>query len=249
MKKNIKYVLTLVFGIGVMFLAQSCGDSLGIEDNYSKKLISGKDIKDISYKEYVKITRDTLIFYSDTTIHVDTVHYPVYDSVKNSKSYPTKGFVFDMYSLVYSKNFQPDYYPIMSMSSNITVEYINTKPILNISMDIQYAIQKSNPYFKEFNELPKSIKIELRGVTLFTNYLYYLDGEPGSGNFGSIVLINNSDNRLTYEGRNSNLSFYVKDYITSPDDNNKVLYVSGVLVYNSKTSGVELFNLVNMLLY
>lgn len=232
-----------------MFLAQSCGDSLGIEDNYSKKLISGKDIKDISYKEFVKITRDTLIFYSDTTIHVDTVHYPVYDTVNNAKQYPSRGFVFDVYTLVWSNMFQTYSSESLIDSDNITIDYINGYPILNINFNISFAKMKQDPIYKVFNERPKSLKIDLRGVTLNTNFYYVLNGGLGSGAYGSIDLLNDEGRIMSYDGQNSGLSFYIIRYITAPDDDKKVLYVRGVVLYESKNSHYIIYNEIDLTFY
>lgn len=249
MKKNTKYILSMMIALGLMFLAQSCGDSLGIEDNYSKKLISGKDIKDISYKEYVKITRDTLIFYSDTTIHVDTVHYPVYDSVNSSNQYPTQGIVFDVYTLIYSKFFQAYVAQSNIKTNNVTVNYINNIPIINLNLELTFNNHKNDPIFKYFNELPKSLTIDLRGLTLNSNYYYELSGAKGSGAYGSIVIMNSEGRSLTYEEKNSDLTFYIVRYITAPNDDKKVLYLRGAIMYHSKTSDYMIYNEIDITFY
>lgn len=239
-----------MIALGLMFLAQSCGDSLGIEDNYSKKLISGKDIKDISYKEFVKITRDTLIFYSDTTIHVDTVHYPVYDTVMNSsKKYPTQGVLFDVYTLIDSKSFQA--YSSMSKANNstVTVDYINDTPLLNLNLELLFSTYKNDPLYQWFNELPKSLKIDVRGISFLSNYYYTLNGGMGSGEYASIVLINYEGRSFTYEGQNSGITFSIIKCITDPNDDKKILFVRAAIVYESKASKYIIYNEINIALY
>lgn len=249
MKKNTKHILSLLIALGLMFLAQSCGDSLGIEDNYSKKLVSGKEIKEVSYKEYVKITRDTLIFYSDTTIHVDTVHYPVYDTVNSGRQYPTKGYAFDVYTLINSKYFQAYSSQSKLEQNTVTVDYINNKPIFNINLDIVFNTYKNDQLYKHLNELPKSLKIDIRGVTLFPNYYYDLTGNLGSGSYGSIVLINDEGRSMIYDGVNSGLKFYIVRYITAPNDEKKVLYLRAAIIYDSKKSDYMIYNEVDIALY
>jgi hypothetical protein len=249
MKKNTKYIFSLMIAFGLMVLAQSCGDSLGIEDNYSKKLISGKDIKDISYKEFVKITRDTLIFYSDTTIHVDTVHYPIYDTINNSKNYPTKGVVFDIYSLIDSKSFQAYSSQSKAENSDVSVTYINDKPIFNVSVEILYSSYKNDPLYKLFNELPRNLKINVKGVTLYANYYYNLNGALSSGAYGSIELVNYEGRSFIYDGNNSGITFYIIKYITDPNDDKKVLYIKAAIEYHSRTSEYMIYNEINIALY
>jgi len=249
MKKNIKYILTFALGIGLMLIAESCGDSLGIEDNYSKKLLSGKEIKDLSYKEYVKITRDTLVFYSDTIVRVDTVHYPVYDTVRNSKTYPTNGFIFENYAILQSKIVQIIEYPVLSVNSDIIVNYINNNPILNINADIEFKITTDDPLYYRTKDLPKSLSLKLKGITLYTKYNYLLTGDETSGAFGSIDVLTDEGNRLTYQGQNSGLSFYIDSFITAPDDPKKVLFVKGIVTYISPSSGYVFYSVLNMLLY
>lgn len=235
-----KKLLCVLFVVSISLFFQSCEDSLGIEENYSKKLIDGKNIEDISFKEYTYYSIDTITTIRDSLIFDTTkIVIPIYDS---ATAYPNKGTIYPPTAMIYN-DFDFFYYlsDISITSSVIKVKYPNDEKS-NISLlGLDLTIAFSDKYRMEQNQLsdlsPYKIKLKVDDLKIAKYNLLYLSGDLNSKEYINFELIDNYGSIKSFSGSMSNSSLIIKDVIYAPDDNKRIIAISTELLFGYYKGG------------
>jgi len=229
-----KKILCVIFVVSVSIFFQSCEDSLGIEENYSKKLIDGKNIEDISFKEYTYYSIDTITTISDSIIFDTTkIVIPIYDS---ATTYPKKGTIYPPTAMIYS-DFDFFYYlsDISVTSSVIKIKYPYGEKSNITLLGLDLSIDFSDKFRSEQNQLsnlsPYKITLKVDDFKIAKYNLLYLSGDVNSNDYINFELIDNYGGTQSFSGSMSNSSFIIKDVIYAPDDNKRIIAISTELLF------------------
>ncbi len=210
----------------------SCQDSLGLDDNVRKNLLTADTVskiiirydttiieKLIKVPDSVKIIRDTII----------KVNPPEQFKPKYVK-YSFSEFTEDKSGS--SKSSQVIWYstPTREMCLVDTSNYI---PFIDMNLEL------SNPYNQFQNnqvlrkEIVQSIKLNVKKLIPYVQY-FPLDGNSASQNFVEIVTKTDDYKFNTYNGKEINANFVIMDWLYRPGimPKNTILYFSTEIAKN-----------------
>lgn len=225
-----KKIFTIVIiGVVFVFMSNSCDDSLGIEENYNQKLISGKDISEKSYKEYVLISHDTLIFYSDTLSYLDTTHIKIYDTIPSGyKSLPNRGMVYSKDNITFLLFGDEILYAgtcsISNSKINLSYDYWD-KPHLTLDMNIDFNYPDNNEIFESFREIPIKLDLKINEIKPRT-YGWYNISSDNNDNLLKFYTSDSKGSEFYYSNPHIRSYLKINELIRSPENGNHLLLMN-----------------------
>lgn len=208
-----------------VFVISACDDSLGIEDNVSKKMLAGDTTIIDSSKRDTVLIRDTTRLHdttrvSDTTWVVDTtkIHDTTYIPIEKSTIVKMTNLNFSMFEFYYYKNswnpiaqFQ---WPYQTYSIKGTVDTSQYYPTPYIYADLKALNENFNENGLNKDYVVKHIIINLtKKIPLSPTY--YIDASVDNGNWCTIEIKDRNGAIKTYNAKSANAILQFMEWKTT----------------------------------